>query len=153
MFSLGFNNSQYTAPSWSHQMQSITLAPWIFDLAVDVEACPCIPHDILRFRLSEWTHFSSPVTMRYKNPFRFCLQSSCSQANKRRSTSLGFNSYGIQFPCFWILLMEAENQNFPQMTRIRLGNWHLQSRINLWYKHKLINLVLSLCWQMFKLTV
>ena len=28
----------------------------------------------------------------------------------------------------------AENQNFPQMTRIRLENWHLRSRINLWCK-------------------
>ena len=29
------------------------------------------------------------------------------------------------------LQMKAENQNFPQMTRIWLENWHLRSRINL----------------------
>ena len=49
--------------------------------------------------------FKSPVTMRCRNPFRLCLSSSCSQANKRRSTSLGFNSYGTQFSCFWIIPM------------------------------------------------
>ena len=43
--------------------------------------------------------------MRCRNPFRLCLSSSCSQANKRRSTSLGFNSYGTQFLCFWIIPM------------------------------------------------
>ena len=49
--------------------------------------------------------------------------------------------------------MKAENQNFPQITRIWLENWHLRSRINLWCKHRLTNVVLSLCWQMSKLTV
>ena len=49
--------------------------------------------------------------------------------------------------------MKAENQNFPQMTRIRVINWYLRSRINLWHKNKFTNLVLSLCWQMSKFTV
>ena len=49
--------------------------------------------------------FSTPLTMQCKNPFRFCLWSSCSQAKKRHSTSLGFNSYGTQFLCFWIIPM------------------------------------------------
>ena len=40
------------------------------------------------------------------------------------------------------LQMKAENQNFPQMTRIRLENWHLRSRINLWCKHKFTNVVM-----------
>ena len=65
---------------------------WIFGLAVDVEAYSGIPHDFLRL-----------VTMRCKNPFWFCLWSSYSQAKKRCSTSLGFNSYGTQFPCSWII--------------------------------------------------
>ena len=38
-------------------MQSITLAPWIFGLAINVEACPGIPHDFLRLGLSYWAHF------------------------------------------------------------------------------------------------
>ena len=110
--------------------------------------------------------------MRCKNPFRFWLWSSCSQAAKRWSTSLDFNLYGTQFPCFWIIpmalrrieitywvtpnesansscvwressasffQMKAENQNFTQMMRIWLENWHLRSRINLWCKHKFTN--------------
>ena len=51
------------------------------------------------------------------------------------------------------LQVKAKNQNFPQMTGIRLENWHLRSRINLWCKYKFTNVVLSLCWQMSKLTV
>ena len=51
------------------------------------------------------------------------------------------------------LQMKAENQNFPQLTRIWLENWHLRSRINLWCKYKFTNMVLSLCWQMSKFTV
>ena len=43
--------------------------------------------------------------MRFKNPFRFCLWSICSQAKKRRSRSLRFNWYGTQFSCFWIIPM------------------------------------------------
>ena len=63
-------------------MQSIALASWIFGLAVDMEAFLGIPHDFLRLGPSYWTHISSPVTMRCKNPFRFRLWSSCSQAKK-----------------------------------------------------------------------
>ena len=51
------------------------------------------------------------------------------------------------------LQMKAENQNCPQMTRIWLEKWHIWSRIKLWCKHKFTNAVLSLCWQMSKLTV
>ena len=51
------------------------------------------------------------------------------------------------------LQIKAENQNDPQMTRILLKNWHLRSRINLRCKHKFTNVVLSLYWQMSKLTV
>ena len=43
------------------------------------------------------------------------------------------------------LRMKAENQNFPQIMKIQLENWHLRSRINLWCKHKFTNVVLSLC--------
>ena len=41
-------------------------------------------------------HFSSPVTVRCKKPFLFCRWSSSSHVTKRRSTSLGFNSYSTQ---------------------------------------------------------
>ena len=40
------------------------------------------------------------------------------------------------------LQMKGENQNFPQMTRIWLENWHLRSRINLWYNHKFTKVAL-----------
>ena len=43
--------------------------------------------------------------MQCKNPFRFCLWSSWSQAKKCRSTSLGFNSYRTQSFCFWTIPM------------------------------------------------
>ena len=46
--------------------------------------------------------------MRFKNPFRFCLWSNCLQAKKRRLTSFGFNSYGTQFPYFWIILVASK---------------------------------------------
>ena len=69
------------------------------------KACSGIPHDFLRLGLSQWTHFSSLVTMRCENPFRFCLRSSCLHAKKRRSTCLAFNPYETQFPYFWIILM------------------------------------------------
>ena len=42
-------------------------------------------------------------------------------------------------PSCSFLHMKAENQNFPHMTRIWLENWHLWSRINLWCKHRFIN--------------
>ena len=48
-------------------------------------------------------HFSSPVTIRCKKSFRLCLASSISHVKNRRSTFLGFSSYGTQFPCFWII--------------------------------------------------
>ena len=174
--------------------------------------------------------------MRCKNSFQFYLWNSCSQATKRCSTSLGFNRYGTQFPCFWIipmalrrfemaclvtpnesansscvwlslqqvmppirnlwkfslfhrhagpllyiritalealkaltthpftknsltistwehsvsfsrsfLQMKPENRKFLQMTQMRLENWHLRSRINLWCKRKFTNVVLLLC--------
>ena len=38
-----------------------------------------------------------------KKPFRLCLVSSISYVKNRRSTFLSFNSYGTQFPCFWII--------------------------------------------------
>ena len=38
-----------------------------------------------------------------KKTFLFCNWSSCSRVKRRRSTSLGFNSYGTQFPSFWII--------------------------------------------------
>ena len=38
-------------------------------------------------------------------------------------------------------------------TWIWLEIWHLRSRINLGCKHKFTNVVLSLCWEMSKLTV
>jgi len=34
------------------------------------------------------------------------------------------------------------------MTRIWLVNWHFQSRITLWCRHKSINVSMGLCWQM-----
>ena len=35
------------------------------------------------------------------------------------------------------------------MTRIWLVNWHFQSRITLWCRHKSTNVSMGLCWQMF----
>ena len=81
-------------------MQSISFLLWIFDLALEIDAWLGSPHDFLRFRLSSWIYFSSPVTIGYKKPFRFCLWSSCSHVKKRRSTSLGLSSCGTQYTCF-----------------------------------------------------
>jgi len=39
------------------------------------------------------------------------------------------------------------------MTRIWLVNWHFQSRITLWCRHKSINFSIGLCWQMPKFIV
>ena len=38
-----------------------------------------------------------------QKPFLFCRWSSSSHVTKRHSTSLDFNSYGTQYPCFWII--------------------------------------------------
>ena len=51
------------------------------------------------------------------------------------------------------LQIKAENPNFPQTTWIWLESWHLQTKIDLMCKHKFTNVVLSLCWQMYRLTV
>ena len=51
------------------------------------------------------------------------------------------------------LRIEAEHQNFPQMSKIWLENWLLLARINLWCTHKFTNVVLSSYWQMSKLTM
>jgi len=39
------------------------------------------------------------------------------------------------------------------MTRIWLVNWHFQSRITLWCRHKSTNVSMELCWQMPKFIV
>ena len=39
------------------------------------------------------------------------------------------------------------------MTRIWLANWHFQSRITLWCRHKSSNVSMGLCWQMPKFIV
>jgi len=39
------------------------------------------------------------------------------------------------------------------MTRIWLVNWHFQSRITLWCRHKSTNVSMRLCWQMLKFIV
>ena len=39
------------------------------------------------------------------------------------------------------------------MTRIWLVNWHFQSRITLWCRHKSTNVSMGLCWQMPKFIV
>jgi len=39
------------------------------------------------------------------------------------------------------------------MTRIWLVNWHFQSRITLWGRHKSTNISMGLCWQMTKFIV
>jgi len=39
------------------------------------------------------------------------------------------------------------------MTRIWLVNWHFQSRITLWCRHKSTNVFIGLCWQMPKFIV
>lgn len=69
-----------------------------------------------QYKTSSWSHqnnlkvldyrngpdFSGLVTIQCKNPFLFCLWSSCSQVNLPLSTSFFFNSFGTQFPCFWM---------------------------------------------------
>ena len=39
------------------------------------------------------------------------------------------------------------------MTKIWIVNWHFQSRITLWCRHKSINVSMGLCWQMPKFIV
>jgi len=39
------------------------------------------------------------------------------------------------------------------MTKIWLVNWHFQSRITLWCRHKSTNVSMGLCWQMSKFIV
>lgn len=76
-------------------------AAWILERANDVKAWPSDLREPLLFGSLQWIHFSTPVTMQWRKYFLFCRWSSCSQANERRSTSLGFKSEGTEVPCFW----------------------------------------------------
>ena len=71
-------------------------------MAVDDDACPGGPHVFFRFGLPKRIHFSSPV-FTVQKPLPFCLASSCSLVKNRHSMSLGFNPYGTQCPCFFII--------------------------------------------------
>ena len=50
-------------------------------------------------------HFSSPVTIRCRNDFLFCLASRIWHVFWRRSICLSFSSCGTHFPIFWIFPM------------------------------------------------
>ena len=107
--------------------------PWIFGLAVDI-AWPDDPHDFLFFVLS-WIHFSSSVTIRCKKFFRLCLASSISHVKNRRSTFLGFSSYGTQFPCFWIIPNDFKRYEIvcwvtPNVSTSSFCVWHESSSNN-----------------------
>ena len=55
--------------------------------------------------LQPLTIFQAAHGYRCKEPFRFCLWSSCSHVEKQRLTSLGLSSCGTQNPCFCTIPM------------------------------------------------
>ena len=85
----------------------------------------------------------SPPSKRWNHSRHSSTESSLTVSTWEHSISL---SRGL-------FQMKAENQNFSKISRIWLENWHRRLRINLWCKHNFTNMVLSLCWQISKLTV
>ena len=77
-------------------MQSRRFESWIFGLATDVDAWAGLPHNLLCLGLSL-------VKIQCQRLFLFCCWSSCSHVTRCCLTSLGFNSYGTQCSCFWII--------------------------------------------------
>lgn len=85
--------------NWSHGIQSIALELLeIFKMAVIVEVWPR-NYDIAVLGIIVMIPFSPLFTMRFRNPFRLYLSSSCS-ISKRHSTYFGFNSYVTRSTCF-----------------------------------------------------
>ena len=56
-----------------NQMHSVSFLPWIFDLAVEVDAWPGLHHNFLRFGLSQWIAFGPPSLFDAKNPSDFAF--------------------------------------------------------------------------------
>ena len=83
--------------------QSRSFESWIFGFAADIDAMLDLLHDLLLLELRSCIHFSSPLTIRCENPFFFGRWSSFSLVTRYRSMTLGFNTYGTQCPCFWII--------------------------------------------------
>ena len=119
--------------NWSHQIQNMSLAPWIFGFAVDVKSSPGLHHDffVLRIIAVYISIFHHPSWYDAKN-FFFCVFEDNSQVILRLSMSLGFNSYGNQFPCFWIIPMTfkhleiVDRSTFNDSTSsscVWLGSW------------------------------
>ena len=86
-------------PSWSHQIHNMSFFPWIFGLAVDVEAWSGGPHSSsLSYRSGSIFHHQSLYDA--KNPFVYTWQAAFHmwKIGVQRFSA----SYGTQFPCFWI---------------------------------------------------
>lgn len=78
---------------------------WSFVSKPDFEARSRYLHVFLHLRLSEWTIFWIPNKNKLQIPVPHYPSSNYTQVNKRHWPRLGFNSYGTQFLCFWIILM------------------------------------------------
>ncbi|UYV81906.1 hypothetical protein LAZ67_21000083 [Cordylochernes scorpioides] len=77
----GFRSLKYTTPVWSHHTQSIAFFPKRLGLGFCFGNWPSRPHDFWRIGLLKCFDFLSKVTIRCKNDFFSCLESSPSQGN------------------------------------------------------------------------
>ena len=90
-----------------------------------------------------------PPISAFPSRFSPVLQHSTDRWHAAKSTPLGLNSYGTQFPFFWIIPMALrcfEKPKIPENDE-NLGQKLTSSRINLWCNHNFTNVVLSLYWQ------
>jgi len=94
------------SPSWSHQTHSIIFRPKRFDLKEDVDDWAGSTQDFLHLGFWKQIHFS-PVTIRCRNDFLFCLASRiCVLASLYLPiVQCGIVSCGTHFPIFWTFPM------------------------------------------------
>ena len=106
--------------------------PWIFGLAIDVEAWPVsMISSSLGYRSGSIFHHQ----WLYEKPFRLCLASSISHVKNRRSMFLGFSSYGTQFSYFWIIPNDLKRYEIvcwvtPNVSASSFCVWHESSSNN-----------------------
>ena len=122
-------------PFWSHQTQSIVFRPKRCGLVVDVGGSPG----------AKYIHFSSPVTIRWRNDFLLYLASSISQVVFRFSCCLSFGSCGTHFPTFWIFPMAFKRMETASRVTF---NWSA-SCYCVWASSSSNNACNSLSWNFF----
>lgn len=99
------SRSYYTTAVWFHHMQSMIFEPKIFFICIDLSKGGTRDLPGYHSVYSSWDYrilstFNLLSGYGVKDPFFNVFQAAVPRC---LSTSLGFNSYNTQFPCFWII--------------------------------------------------